>query len=176
MTTIYSSETHKNLDPIAEVILLILMISVIAWMIIYVINGIYYQILASIVWLLICFLQIRNMYKRTFSIYFLENEIIVKYRFIKKELNIQYSDIYEYKYLNAARSPEMNQLRYIQNNKKKRINYSSIDYNKYIEFVKWLKSRNKEIEFTVYPSDHYMNHRLQEEFGFKYRKFLKKTL
>lgn len=139
-------------------------------------DNLQYQILSCFIGLLIIIVDIIHTRLKTLTVFFEEAQIRIKYSYLLKEVKIKYSDIYEYQYIKVSKSPPTNNLKYAVNGKKIKISFRSIEYEMYIEFVKWLKSKNKEIDFTVFPSDNYMGHKLQEEFGFKYRKILKNTL
>ncbi|MCL7765475.1 hypothetical protein MPF19_18815 [Polaribacter sp. Z014] len=73
------------------------------------------------------------------------------------------------KYIKASKSPTLNEIKFNDGDKNLSLKFLSIEYSNYIEFVKWIKSKNEKIELTVFPSDNYMNHKLQEIYGFKYR-------
>ena len=62
------------------------------------------------------------------------------------------------------------QIKYKKDNIKCRTTFKSIDDDNYLNFVKWIKSKNGKIQFTTSSSDSLMNEKLQEEFGWNYRK------
>lgn len=114
--------------------------------------------------------------KRSLTIEFHEEKVFVKYKYKPKIFHIHYISITELEYINVSKSPTTNRLKFNIGTKKKSIKFLTIKNENYIDFTKWLKSKNEKIKFTVYPSDDYMTHRLQEAYGFKYRKFIKDTL
>jgi hypothetical protein len=65
-------------------------------------------------------------------------------------------------------------LSYLENNKIKKVSFLTVaDQDEYINFLKWIREKNSNIEFDAYPPDEHMEFKIQETFGFKYRKFLK---
>jgi hypothetical protein len=115
--------------------------------------------------------------KRTFNIKFLENEIKIEYPFLKKTSQVPYVDLLQIEFISAYRSPNRNRIKFKIGNKIESLRFLTIaQSDQYIEFIKWLKSKNDKLELKVFPSDHIMNHKIQEVYGFKYRKILKKTL
>ncbi|WP_189343048.1 hypothetical protein, partial [Winogradskyella epiphytica] len=115
--------------------------------------------------------------KRTFNIKFLENEIKIEYPFLKKTSQVPYVDLLQIEFISAYRSPNRNRIKFKIGNKIESLRFLTIaQSDQYIEFIKWLKSKNDKLELKVFPSDHIMNHKIQEVYGFKYRKMLKKTL
>ena len=65
----------------------------------------------------------------------------------------------------------MNMMKFNYEGNRKSIRFRTVANGAgYIDFVKWIKSKNDKIKVSVYPPDDYMNHRLQEEYGFNYRK------
>lgn len=127
--------------------------------------------------LFLAFLVILNQRKKTFDILFLENQINVHYLFLDKKITICYNDIVELTFISVSKSPNRNQIKYQFKNKIHSLKFLSVaESDQYIEFIKWIKSKNEKIELKVLPSDHIMNHKIQEVYGFKYRKFLKNTL
>ncbi len=115
--------------------------------------------------------------KRTFDIKFLENEIKIEYPFLKKTSQVPYVDLLQIEFISAYRSPNRNRIKFKIGNKIESLRFLTIaQSDQYIEFIKWLKSKNDKLELKVFPSDHIMNHKIQEVYGFKYRKMLKKTL
>lgn len=115
--------------------------------------------------------------KRAFDIKFLENEILVEYSFLKKIIRVPYADLLQIEFISAYRSPNRNSIKFKNGKKIESLRFLTVvQSDQYIEFIKWLKSKNDKLELKVFPSDHIMNHKIQEVYGFKYRKILKKTL
>ena len=115
--------------------------------------------------------------ERTFDIKFSENGIIIEYTFLKKTIQVSYVDLLQIEFISAYRSPNRNRIKFKNGNKIKSLRFLTVaQSDHYLEFIKWLKSKNDKLELKVFPSDHIMNHKIQEVYGFKYRKILKKTL
>src|SRR5690606_9283020 len=115
--------------------------------------------------------------KRTFDIKFSENGIIIEYPFLKKTVQISYANLLLIEFMSVNRTPNMNRIKFKIGNKIESLRFLTVaQSDQYIEFIKWLKSKNDKLELKVFPSDHIMNHKIQEVYGFKYRKMLKKTL
>jgi len=115
--------------------------------------------------------------RRTFDIKFSENEIIIEYPFLKKTVQVSYANLLLIEFMSANRMPNMNRIKFKIGNKIESLRFLTVaQSDQYIEFIKWLKSKNDKLELKVFPSDHIMNHKIQEVYGFKYRKMLKKTL
>ncbi len=115
--------------------------------------------------------------KRTFEIKFTEEGIRIEYKFLRKTIKVPYPNLLSIEFISAYRSPNMNKIKFKDGNKIKSLSFLTVAHaDHYIEFVKWLKSKNDKLELKVFPSDHIMNHKIQDVYGFKYRKILKKTL
>ena len=115
------------------------------------------------------FIAYKKLYKKAFYVMFYENRIEVKYDNIIKTETINYSDIIVYKYsaTYSSKTPHSNYLIL----KDYKFCFSPVAKNKdFIVFCKWLKSKNDSIKIEISPSDNYLNHLYQEEFGFNYRK------
>lgn len=107
---------------------------------------------------------------------FREQFIIVDHIFKESLLRIHYEDVVELQYIHASKSPTINKMKFKYEGKRESIKFRTVAYGaEFIDFVKWIKSKNDKIKILVYPPDDYMNHRLQEEYGFKYRKVPKLT-
>ncbi|NJB72019.1 hypothetical protein GGR42_002510 [Saonia flava] len=162
----YSSKTNL----VWEAFLACLIIATIGFGIFSAVENLIYQILAISITLILIGLIMYYARIKAFSILFEDKHVVVKYRFINKVKHINYSDIMELKYINASKSPTTNEIKFKEAEQNLSLKFLSIEYESYIEFVKWIKSKNDKIQLTVFPSDNYMNHRLQEIYGFKYRK------
>ncbi len=116
--------------------------------------------------------------KKYLEIYFEDDEVIIEYPNIQKIIKVQYTDLKNLTYINPRKSlNKYNSLKYIENGKIKKITFLSVAENEvYIDFLKWLNNKNSKIIFDAYPPDENMEYRIQENFGLKYRKFLKETL
>ena len=127
--------------------------------------------------LLYIFLTIKYLNK-LIKVEFKESIIRVQYKFRNKIEEIKYSEIIELKYIEASRTPTSNILKYQSKNEsiKKLKFYSVVDRTDMMEFVKWIKLKNEKIEFKFSTLDMKLDYEYQKEFGFKYRKVLKKTL
>ncbi|MEP5254104.1 MAG: hypothetical protein ABJQ39_03515 [Winogradskyella arenosi] len=115
--------------------------------------------------------------RKTFEIKFLESEILIDYPYLKTSHKIPYADLLEIQFVSGYREPDTNSIKFRIGSKIKSLRFLTVAHaDFYIEFIKWLKSKNDNIELKVFPSDHIMNHKIQEVYGFKYRKMVKKTL
>ena len=129
----------------------------------------YYKFTPFILSGIYVFFDILHTKKNTFSIDFYEDEIQVKYKYINKSIHIKYTDLIEIKYLNGH-GPIFNRIIFNAEGRKNKVTFLTIPYKKYVEFIKWIRNKNSETIVSVYPSDDYMTHLLQEEFGFQYAK------
>ncbi|NRR91931.1 hypothetical protein HSX10_10180 [Winogradskyella undariae] len=108
--------------------------------------------------------------KKVFTIKFLEAVISVDYIYLDKSIQILYNELIAVEFISVHKSPDRNRIKFMKDDKVESLRFLSIaQSDSYIEFVKWLKSKNEKIELTVFPSDHIMNHKIQEVYGFKYR-------
>ncbi|WP_178985134.1 hypothetical protein [Winogradskyella helgolandensis] len=115
--------------------------------------------------------------QKTFTIKFSEDEIRIEYPYLRTIIQVPYSDVFQIEFISVYRSPDRNRMKFKIGNKIKTLRFLVVaQSDQYIEFIKWLKSKNDKIELKVFPSDHILNHKIQEVYGFKYRKILKKTL
>ncbi len=125
----------------------------------------------------IVILIIQYQRKRIFDISFLENEIIIEYTFLNKTIKIPYTDLLHIEFISTYRTPNRNGIKFKNGNKTESLRFLAVGQSdEYIEFIKWLKSKNGKLELKVFPSDHIMSYKVQELYGFKHRKMLKKTL
>jgi len=124
--------------------------------------------------LLILFLIVLYLRNIVFDISFNKSEIVVNYHLKKKKTIFGYSDLIGIKYIGAYKAPAMNRIQYKTKNGVKSLKFQTIAFDdQFVEFYKWLKSKNPKIKVSVIPSDHYLNEKL---FGPKYRKYVKETL
>ncbi|TYB78859.1 hypothetical protein [Bizionia myxarmorum] len=115
--------------------------------------------------------------KRTFSIDFEETGIYMNYTFTKHKIEIPYEDLLELTYMSFPKMRHMIRITFLIKNRTNKLQFSASSLtDSYIEFVKNMKHKNENLKLNVLPSDHIMNHKIQEIYGFKYRKFIKKTL
>lgn len=113
-------------------------------------------------------LRARN---RVLEVEFREQFMVVTHIFKNKSTRIGYESIMALEFVSARRGPTINKIKFHDKGKHNSIRFRTVAYGaKFIDFVKWLKSKNDKITISVHPPDHYMNHRLQEEYGFNYRK------
>ena len=121
---------------------------------------------------------IKRLIEKLVQIEFNEKHIIIEYKYPRKIEKIDYSKVIGLNHFQGSRTPTKNILRYeLDNGKDQKVKFYSIAlYENYIDFIKWLKKKNDKIEFKIFPPDSNLEFEYQKEFGFKYRKFLKKTL
>ena len=109
--------------------------------------------------------------KRVFEIQFKDEFVEIEFIYTKRKLQVPYSELLTVEYISVYKYPTKNKIEFKLNKKRKKLKFLTIaNSNDYVEFIKWLKSKNENIEWRVFPSDNIMNHKLQEIYGFKYRK------
>ena len=107
-----------------------------------------------------------------FDIYFKEDEIEIKYVYGKKIQIVNYTDLIEYTFTDTAKHSN-NSFR----TKNTHFVFNRVvDHDKFIQFYKFLKSKNENLKIEIFPLSSDLEQIRQEEFGLKYRKFLKETL
>ena len=135
------------------------------------------QIIGVLVSLILSSLIIFYQRRRVFEIKFQKEFIEIEFINTKRKLEVSYSELLKIRYISVMRNPIRNEIQFRNNGKVKKLKFLTVKHSdEFVEFVKWLKSKNEKIEWEVFPSDNIMNHKLQEVYGFKYRKILKKTL
>ena len=173
MKKYHSSSSYSNY----EAVIASLMFLGIGYAVFSTTESIYLKIISIIIPILLIILIVLYRRKKTFDIFFNEDKILVDYFIIKEKHEIAYKDLLEITYISAHKSPIMNRIKFRKNKAIKSLKFTSVAYSdEYIAFIKWLKSKNENIEISVFPSDNMMNHKIQEVYGFNYRKILKKTL
>lgn len=116
-------------------------------------------------------LYLRNI---VFSIFFKETEIMIDYHLKNQKTRLDYSDLVEIKYISVQKAPDMNRIYFKTINGSNSKKFQAVAMNdEFVEFYKWLKTKNPKIKVLVTPPDHYLNEKL---FGPKYRKYIKETL
>lgn len=172
--TKYSSSSNFSVFDTAMVLILFLGIGIVT------INSfeiIWAKIIIVFLTLVINFLIILYQLRQSFTIKFSENRIIIEYPFLRRIIEVTYENLFEIEFISAYRTPNRNRIKFKIQNKVKSLRFLTVaKSDQYIEFIKWLKSKNDKLELKVFPSDHIMNHKIQEIYGYKYRKILKKTL
>ena len=114
---------------------------------------------------------VRHTREVVIDVIFQEQFIIVYHIFKESRARIHFEDIVELQYIHASKSPTINKMKFNYEGKLNSIRFRTVAYGaEFIDFVKWIKSKNDKIKVSVFPPDDYMNHRLQEEYGFNYRK------
>jgi hypothetical protein len=133
--------------------------------------------LASIVFVAIIYvISNRNLNRKYFEINFTEEQAEINYIKRNENIVICYSDIIQIRYI-RYKNRGYNRLTYNHNAKPKKVSFLTVaEGDEYINFLKWFREKNIKTEFDAYPPDENMEYRIQENFGFKYRKFLKETL
>jgi len=115
-------------------------------------------------------LGIRWIKNKAFHCSFFEDHLSIKYDFQPKEFTVKYTNISEIRYYSVHKGTDSNRI-YFTSSPLKKIRIETVAHgDDFVEFIKWIKSKNENIEVAVYPSDHILNHKLQEVYGFKYRK------
>jgi hypothetical protein len=107
-----------------------------------------------------------------FDIYFNEKELEIKYVFGKKVKIINYQDIIKFTfvetYKNSNNSFRTKDCHFIFNR--------VVGHERFIEFYKFLMSKNENIEIEILPLSSDLEFLRQQEFGLNYRKILKDTV
>ena len=96
--------------------------------------------------------------------------MVINHIFKANKTRIQYENLVALEYIAVRRGPTINKIKFYYKGKTESIQFKTVAYGpEFIDFVKWLKSKNDRLAVSVNPPDDYMNHRLQEEYGFNYR-------
>ncbi|MCL7755136.1 hypothetical protein [Polaribacter sp. Z022] len=128
------------------------------------------QILIIIGSILLSIWLVSYQRKKVFDIIFEKEKIRIEYVYNNKKIEIEYSELLTVEYISAPKNPTRNKIEFKLNGNIKKLKFLSVaDSNEYVEFIKFLKSKNQNIKWKVFPSDNIMNHKLQEVYGFKYR-------
>lgn len=134
------------------------------------VESIWIKVITIIFLVVVLIFIILYLRKKVFTIKFLEAVISVDYIYLDKSIQILYNELIAVEFISVHKSPDRNRIKFMKDDKVESLRFLSIaQSDSYIEFVKWLKSKNEKIELTVFPSDHIMNHKIQEVYGFKYR-------
>lgn len=129
-------------------------------------------------WLIIVFGIILFFYsfkwidKEMFDIYFKEDEIEIKYVYGNKSKNIKYQDLNNFTFIDTAKNSSNS----FTAKDEKFIFNRVVGNDQFISFYQFLKSKNENINIEIYPASSHLEYLRQQEFGIKYRKFLKETL
>lgn len=110
--------------------------------------------------------------KEMFDIYFKENEIEIKYVFGDNSQIIDYKDIVKYSFINTSKNTRNS----FKTSNQYFVFNRVVSNNKFIEFYKFLKSKNENIKIEIFPLSSDLEYLRQQEFDLKYREFLKETL
>ena len=128
------------------------------------------QILIIIGSILLSIWLVSYQRKKVFDIIFEKEKIRIEYVYNNKKIEIEYSELLTVEYISTPKNPTRNKIEFKLNGNIKKLKFLSVaDSNEYVEFIKFLKSKNQNIKWKVFPSDNIMNHKLQEVYGFKYR-------
>ena len=98
---------------------------------------------------------------------FNEKNINTKYKFPFNQENIEYSSIIEIQHITGYKLTSLNIIKYKQKDglKNKKIKIRTVVPNdEFIDFIKWLKAKNKNIKFTFFPSDSEIKKDFSKEF------------
>ncbi|PQJ74161.1 hypothetical protein [Polaribacter gangjinensis] len=108
--------------------------------------------------------------KKVFEIIFEKEKIRIEYVYNSNKIEIDYAELLTVEYISTTKNPTRNKIEFKLNGSIKKLKFLSVaDSNEYVEFIKFLKSKNENIKWKVFPSDNIMNHKLQEVYGFNYR-------
>lgn len=125
------------------------------------------KITSSVAVGIIAFLGYIHFKKHSFQITFYDDFIEVNYNYRGEKVKIEYSEIVKIRFASFQWSSS-NTIYFSRQGKQHKFRFNSI--NDFLQFVKWLKTKNQAIEYEVLPSSHFMNYKLQEIYDFKSRK------
>lgn len=164
----YSSSSRFHIQ---DTLLTILMFVPLAFIGVTTTSNIAAQISVTMVTLLMAAWFILRLRDKVIDVEFTNEYVTVEHVFKSCKERFPYEKIISLEYVSVRRSPTLNKIEFYQEDERRLIQFKSVAYGaEFIDFVKWLKSKNEKVIVSVYPPDHYMNHRLQEEYGFNYRK------
>ncbi len=110
--------------------------------------------------------------KEMYNIYFNENEIEIKYVYGNKIKIIDYQDLIKYSFLETYKNTNNS-----FDTKEEHFFFNRVvGHDRFIEFYKFLKEKNENIEIEILPLSSDLEFLRQQEFGLNYRKILKETV
>ena len=120
-------------------------------------------LIVSLLLFIIIFRQLRKVARVEFN----EKSILIKYMLPRLEKRISYSVIKEYQHIHGYKLTSLNIIEYLDSGtsdlmKLKITNVVSND--EFMEFVKWIKDRNNNIEFRFFPTDSKLIGEYEKEF------------
>lgn len=90
---------------------------------------IWMKIISILISIGIVFLIIKYQRKRTFDIKFSEEEIIIKYMFLRKTVKVPYKDLLQIEFISAHRTPTRNRIKFNYGNKIKSLRFLTVAYS-----------------------------------------------
>ncbi|WP_405567468.1 hypothetical protein [Polaribacter sp. Asnod6-C07] len=136
----------------------------------YSIDNILVQIITILSSLAVCATILIYQRKNVFEIEFNDELIEIDFFYTNRKIAIEYSELLSIEYISTSKNPTKNKIEYKINGELKKLKFTSVAHsNEYVEFIKFLKSKNDGIKWKVFPSNDIMNHKLQKVYGFKYR-------
>ena len=158
----YTSNTYYLLDYIFYLIFF----SAIVGLITYFLKDNRHILIGSAVLLSIFILVIFRLISKLAIIEFNAKDVRIRYRFPRKEVRINYSSLNEIVHITGYNISSINILKYKQLNEFKKLKITAVvSSNEYLEFVKWVKKKDENIEFNFHPVDS----ELRSEFLEKYK-------
>jgi len=160
----YTSNTYFLIDRIFYLILYIVLIGLLTYFFAN-INVIKYGGLTSIPVLI--FVLLWSISKLA-TLEYNEKNINITYRFPFNQKSIDYSSIIEIQHISGYKSTTLNIIKYKQKDslKNKKLKIRNVVQNdKFIEFIKWMKTKNEQIEFTFLPTDSKLKEAYLKEFS-----------
>jgi len=174
MTDFSSNSNFRYLE-----ILIMSLISLLAiWTIEKVVENQLFSILTIVLLIISITILIRYYLKQVFDIEFNDKLFIVKYKYRKeRKKQIDYEKISKISLVYERGVGRIITMRYFDSQKKKKFRFSTvIEDEKFIIFVKFLKSKNDKIEFKFAVPFSGLESEYQKIYPTKFRKVLKSTL
>jgi len=102
--------------------------------------------------------------KNAFTFSFTENKIVQRFTYSSIVIEFDYTDLVSVKYNQFSKSPNVNIFVLAKYNKKYSVKTEAlVDAEKYIGFIKWLKTKSTSFETYVYPKGSLLHMRLRQE-------------
>ena len=159
----YKSNTYYLFDSLPFIIIFV----GISCFLTYVLHDNRYLFVSGLIISLILLFLVFKQIQKIARVEFHDNSILIKYVFHSREKSIAYSAIMEYQHMHGYNVTSLNIIKYLNSGtsdlmKLKITNVAS--NNEFMEFVRWIKSRNNNIEFKFFPSDSKLIGEYKKEF------------
>jgi len=158
----YKTDTSYLIDKIFYLFIYIGLLS----FLIYKVNDSEIILMGGLLIISILALIIARYFWRYAYFNFTENSLEVLYGISKRTTIINYSDITEFQHISGFKQTSVNCIKFkhygVSNRKIKCTTVAPSA--EFIDFVKWLKTKNNNIEFSFFPSDSQMKSAFDKEF------------